>query len=353
MRGLSNHSTGVVLASGVFDGLHAGHVAYLEAAKALCAKDELLVCAVAPEAYVLKAKGHPAGWTQAERRLTVCALMAVDATIPQRTLSIAELIREYKPRLLVKGRDWKDRLPDDVWLACAQTGTSVAFVDTPGTSCTEARKRQATDDAALARVEAIVQHQRPADTPWTPVTDYSLEGRRLAEGPHAALIKQAFNPEFVLDCGAGAGHFLTLLAEAGVRGYGMDCTPCADERIYHGDLTDDRPRIEWELPYWGYDLVICREVLEHLTVTQIAKAVRNLCRLSDTFVYVTTRFAKDPRHLLDVDTSDDLDPTHITMLTQPFLRTLFVLEGFRRRTDLEEQLDWMKKGRVLVYERHA
>ena len=30
---------------------------------------------------------------------------------------------------------------------------------------------------------------------------------------------------------------------------------------------------------------------------------------------------------------------------------LFVLEGFRRRADLEEQMDWGDKNRVLVYER--
>jgi hypothetical protein len=100
-----------------------------------------------------------------------------------------------------------------------------------------------------------------------------------------------------------------------------------------------------------YDLVICREVLEHLTIRQIRRAVTNLCALSSKFVYVTTRFAKDPDHLLDVDTSDDLDPTHITMLNQDFLRVLFVLEGFKRRPDLEARMDWQGKGRVLVYER--
>ena len=58
-----------------------------------------------------------------------------------------------------------------------------------------------------------------------------------------------------------------------------------------------------------------------------------------------------PTHLLDVMTSDDLDPTHISMLNQDFLRTLFVLEGFKRRADLEQAMDWRQYGRVLVYER--
>ena len=77
----------------------------------------------------------------------------------------------------------------------------------------------------------------------------------------------------------------------------------------------------------------------------------NLCALSSRFVYVTTRFARAPQHLLSVDTSDGLDPTHITMLNQSLLRLLFVLEGFKRRADLEQRMDWQGKARVLVYER--
>jgi hypothetical protein len=32
-------------------------------------------------------------------------------------------------------------------------------------------------------------------------------------------------------------------------------------------------------------------------------------------------------------------------------RLLFVLQGMRRREDLERKMDWMNKGRVLVYEK--
>jgi hypothetical protein len=79
--------------------------------------------------------------------------------------------------------------------------------------------------------------------------------------------------------------------------------------------------------------------------------VAHLCALSTKFVYVTTRFAQNPAHFLSVDTVDQLDPTHITMMNQDFLRLLFVMEGFVRRPDLEGVLDWQKKGRVLIYER--
>ena len=78
---------------------------------------------------------------------------------------------------------------------------------------------------------------------------------------------------------------------------------------------------------------ICREVMEHLTVLQVRDTVRNLCRVSSRYVYVTTRFHPDPSGLLDVTTQFEVDPSHITLLNKDFLRVMFVLEGFRRRLD--------------------
>ena len=44
-------------------------------------------------------------------------------------------------------------------------------------------------------------------------------------------------------------------------------------------------------------------------------------------------------------------PSHITMMNKDLLRLFFVLEGFKQRKDLEDKIDWMGKGRVLVYEK--
>jgi hypothetical protein len=40
-------------------------------------------------------------------------------------------------------------------------------------------------------------------------------------------------------------------------------------------------------------------------------------------------------------------------LNKNLLRALFVVNGFRRRADLEARMDWLDKRRVLVYERGA
>ena len=200
-----------------------------------------------------------------------------------------------------------------------------------------------TDADALAKLEALIQTQESAQVPWVPVTDYSIQARDVVERPHAALIVSTFQPSMVYDVGCGPGHLVRLLEGKGVAVVGFDKDAQGDAVSYDVASTL-ATRVK-------ADLVICREVLEHLTVKEIARAVRNLCGLSSRYVYVTTRFNLAPTHLLDVMTSDDLDPTHISILNQDFLRTLFVLEGFKRRADLEQTMDWRQYGRVLVYER--
>ena len=66
---------------------------------------------------------------------------------------------------------------------------------------------------------------------------------------------------------------------------------------------------------------------------------------------MTTRFHPNPTSLFDVTTEFDVDPTHITCMNKEMLRLMFVLQGFRRRPDLEARMDWLNKNRVLVYEK--
>jgi SAM-dependent methyltransferase len=182
---------------------------------------------------------------------------------------------------------------------------------------------------------------------------YDLETRRRIEDRNPALIAEVLSPTCVLDVGCGPGFLMYLLAELGIEVDGIDFSPSSHalappgiaERILIGDVT--RPHVAES----SYDVVICREVLEHLTVLQVRRTVEQLCRASSRFVYVTTRFHPEPETLLDFTTDFETDPTHVTLLAKGLLRCLFVLEGFRSRSDLEERLDWAGKGRVLVYER--
>ncbi len=186
--------------------------------------------------------------------------------------------------------------------------------------------------------------------------NYSLETRRQIEAKNPLLIKEVFQPTRVLDLGCGPGALMHLLWELGVDVEGIDfaessrqlATPQVRDRIMVGQVTD--PTLK---PAAAYDLVICREVLEHLTVLQVKQAVANMVRLTSKFIYVTTRFHPSPASLLDFTTQFDVDPSHITLLNKDMLRLMFVLEGCRSRPDLEARMDWGNKGRVLVLEKVA
>ena len=184
--------------------------------------------------------------------------------------------------------------------------------------------------------------------------NYSLDTRRGIEARNPALIKATFQPARALDLGCGPGALMHLLWELGVDVEGIDfaessrelATPEVRDRITVGNVTD--PALK---PANAYDLVISREVLEHLTVLEVRKAVVNMVRMTSKFIYVTTRFHPNPTSLLDFNQQDELDPTHITLLNKDLLRLMFVLEGCRSRRDLEARMDWGGKGRVLVLEK--
>jgi 2-polyprenyl-3-methyl-5-hydroxy-6-metoxy-1,4-benzoquinol methylase len=149
--------------------------------------------------------------------------------------------------------------------------------------------------------------------------NYSLETRRRIEAKNPQLIKDVFQPTRVIDLGCGPGALMHLLHEIGVEADGIDynemslklATPEVRDRIAIGDASDASIKEDG-----SYDLVICREVLEHLTVLEVKKAVANMVRLTSKFIYVTTRFHPNPPTLLDFNTSDDLDPSHITLLNK-------------------------------------
>lgn len=117
----------MILCSGCFDGLHAGHVAYLAAAKAMCAPGEELVVAIAPDSYIREQKGREPFWPIDQRLFTVSALRMVDRAVEQWS-SLAWAVDALKPRVLVKGTEWRGKLPKDL----IDNGIPVVFVPTEG-----------------------------------------------------------------------------------------------------------------------------------------------------------------------------------------------------------------------------
>lgn len=97
-----------VLAFGTFDILHAGHVAYLEAAKRLAGKDGKLVVIVARDHHSTKAKGFKPYFDQNPRLTVVRALRAVDrARLGVSGERFTVLVQE-KPDVIALGYDQRD-----------------------------------------------------------------------------------------------------------------------------------------------------------------------------------------------------------------------------------------------------
>jgi D-beta-D-heptose 7-phosphate kinase/D-beta-D-heptose 1-phosphate adenosyltransferase len=95
----------VVMTNGCFDILHAGHVSYLEEAKAC---GDRLIVAVNDDASVRRLKGPTRPITPLADRMAVLAgLAAVDWVVPFAGDTPAELIARVVPDVLVKGGDYR------------------------------------------------------------------------------------------------------------------------------------------------------------------------------------------------------------------------------------------------------
>jgi FAD synthetase len=96
----------VVLASGVFDLLHLGHVKFLEEAKKAGGKDAKLIVIIARDSTVDKAKGRKTIMSEDQRRALVESLKVVDeAVLGYEKMDIGEVIEKIKPDIIALGYD--------------------------------------------------------------------------------------------------------------------------------------------------------------------------------------------------------------------------------------------------------
>jgi FAD synthetase len=96
----------VVLASGVFDLLHLGHVRFLEDAKKAGGADAKLVVIVARDSTAEKLKGRKPIMSEDQRRALVESLKVVDeAVLGYEGLEIGEVIEKIHPDVIALGYD--------------------------------------------------------------------------------------------------------------------------------------------------------------------------------------------------------------------------------------------------------
>jgi rfaE bifunctional protein nucleotidyltransferase chain/domain len=135
----------IVFANGIFDLLHAGHVRYLQAARA---EGDILVVGVNSDASTkkLKGDGRPI-LTERARAGLVAALSSVNYVVIFDELDVRTLLRELQPHIHAKGTDYTPETVPERDLA-ATLGIRVAIVGDPKNHSTRdliARLRQRRD----------------------------------------------------------------------------------------------------------------------------------------------------------------------------------------------------------------
>ena len=99
----------VVLASGVFDLLHLGHVKFLEAAKKAGGNNASLVVVVARDSTVKRSKGRKPIMPENQRRALVESLKVVDrAILGLEEFDVGDIIEKIKPDIVALGYDQAD-----------------------------------------------------------------------------------------------------------------------------------------------------------------------------------------------------------------------------------------------------
>ena len=95
----------VVLASGVFDLIHLGHVRFLEEAKRAGGENAKLIVVIARDSNVEKMKGKTI-MSEDQRRALVESLKVVDeAVLGYEKFGIGEMIEKIKPDVIALGYD--------------------------------------------------------------------------------------------------------------------------------------------------------------------------------------------------------------------------------------------------------
>ena len=136
---LRQQGTTIVFTNGCFDLLHAGHVAYLEAARAL---GDILVVAVNSDRSVRALKGETRPITPAgDRAIVLAALACVDYVVEFDDDTAERLVQRLQPGIYVKGGDYARDEPVEAAVVRTYGGNVRILPFTSGYSTTDLVQR--------------------------------------------------------------------------------------------------------------------------------------------------------------------------------------------------------------------
>ena len=123
----------IVLANGVFDIIHYGHIEHLRQARAM---GDLLIVSVTADGWVNKGPGRPINnWEY--RSGVLLELRCIDQVI--RTIGAVAAINRVRPNIFVKGIDYAggDMFTEEIEKACKAVGAELRYTDTKKVSIKE------------------------------------------------------------------------------------------------------------------------------------------------------------------------------------------------------------------------
>lgn len=114
----------------------------------------------------------------------------------------------------------------------------------------------------------------------------------------AETIKNELRPINVLDAGCAKGFLVEALRDREINAYGIDISEYALSQVRE-DIKPFCKNISITEPLeQRYDLIVCIEVLEHLEMRDIKRAIANFCEHSDTILFSSTPFVyKEETHI--------------------------------------------------------
>ncbi|HEY3289816.1 MAG TPA: methyltransferase domain-containing protein [Anaerolineae bacterium] len=141
-------------------------------------------------------------------------------------------------------------------------------------------------------------------------------------GRIADHIHRDIDPRSVLDVGCAMGFLVETLHERGIEAFGIDISDYAIQQVIDEikpycavkSVLDPLPR--------AYDLIVCIEVLEHLTPAECDQAIANICQATDDVLFSST---PDDFH----------EATHINVRPSEYWAGIFARYGFYRDVDYD------------------
>lgn len=157
--------------------------------------------------------------------------------------------------------------------------------------------------------------------------------------PEALDIQKNFNFSTCVDYGCAKGFLVNALRIVGCDAYGEDISQYAVENCHpnvreYVSLPNDK----------YYDLLICKDVLEHVHEENLPRVLQSLRKKSDQFFFVVPLGDEDRFRIREYE----VDITHVTKKDEEWWIDLFKSQGFKL-TNFSYSLGSIKKKWIEQY----